>query len=308
MGPTERKPRKALMTNMPSAPDSPTIFVVHGHNLAAKNVMVQFIRATGVHPRLFSDVVRAKAGTASILEIVESGLRGAFEGQNAIVVLLTPDDHAVPSTGGRAGSCWQPRQNVIFEAGFAYALGHERTYLTALGDVCLGSDLEGQHLIRLDTQDGLDRLETNLRRIKGEQVPKARLKKWLPRFKACVEPHWEYFDELADLERELKNCEIGNKSLYEILRRAVATQRGVDWAQAATPEDLIMAVYQKFDSRHTDAAYWWLVVLGVFRFQDALGTWWNDETWYESFDYTKLTARGRALLRKIHAETSRKPH
>jgi hypothetical protein len=64
------------MTNMPSAPDSPTVFVVHGHNLAARDVLVQFIRATGVRPKSFSDVVRGKAGTASILEIVESGLRG----------------------------------------------------------------------------------------------------------------------------------------------------------------------------------------------------------------------------------------
>jgi hypothetical protein len=195
---------------------------------------------------------------------------------------------------------------VIFEAGFAYALGHERTYLTVLGDVCLGSDMEGQHLIRLDNQDGLNRLETNLRRIKGEPVPKARLKKWLPRFEACVKPHWEHFDELADLEWELKNCAIGNQSLYGILRRAIAAERAVDWTQAVTPKDLIMAVYQKFNFLYTDSAYWWLLVLGVFRSQDALGTAWYDENWNESYEHSKMTARGRALVRKIHAETSQK--
>jgi hypothetical protein len=86
---------------------------------------------------------------------------------------------------------------------------------------------------------------------------------------------------------------------------AILRNRSV--ASASTSRALGHAAYQKFDSRVTDAALLVVVSAGVFRFQDALGTWWTDETLYESFQYTKMTARGRTLVRKIHAETSSRP-
>jgi hypothetical protein len=48
---------------------------------------------------------------------------------------------------------WQPRPNVIFEAGMALALEEQRTILVILGKVPLPSDLHGRHFIRLDNSN-----------------------------------------------------------------------------------------------------------------------------------------------------------
>ena len=79
----------------------------------------------------------------------------AFEETQAVVVLLTPDEHvrlrseiAGPDddTAGRL----QARANVLFEAGMAMAKDADRTILVEVGAHCSFSDITGRHLLRMD--------------------------------------------------------------------------------------------------------------------------------------------------------------
>lgn len=86
-------------------------------------------------------------------EVVREGLRRA----QAMVVLFTPDEYAALRPGlyensdsGEDKQRWQPRPNVILEAGMALALDERRTILVVLGRVPLPSDLHGRLFISLD--------------------------------------------------------------------------------------------------------------------------------------------------------------
>ena len=72
-------------------PDSREVFVVHGRNLAARNALFTFLRAIGLHPLEWSEVLQFTGKTVPYVgEILDT----AFSRAHAIVVLFTPDDEA----------------------------------------------------------------------------------------------------------------------------------------------------------------------------------------------------------------------
>jgi predicted nucleotide-binding protein len=84
-------------------------------------------------------------------------VRAGMDRAQAVIVLFTPDEYAAlrPSLSNDNDSendkeHWQPRSNVIFEAGMAWALGQNRTILVILGKVPLPSDLHGILFTRLN--------------------------------------------------------------------------------------------------------------------------------------------------------------
>lgn len=111
------------------------VFLVHGHDEAAKQAVARFLEQLRLSPVLLSE--RPNEGR-TIIEKFEHNADVAYA-----VVLLTPDDRAVPDADG-SETRPRARQNVILELG--YFIGRlSRAHVCALykGSVELPSDLHG---------------------------------------------------------------------------------------------------------------------------------------------------------------------
>lgn len=131
---------------------SKKVFVVEGRNKKMNNAMFTFLTAVGLEPIEWEEA-RALTGTATpyIGEIIEK----AFLKAQAIIVLLTDDEECKLRNNLQTEKNdhimrYQPRANVIFEAGAAFAYNPERTILVKIGDVSLWSDIEGRHVVHMD--------------------------------------------------------------------------------------------------------------------------------------------------------------
>jgi predicted nucleotide-binding protein/uncharacterized SAM-dependent methyltransferase len=125
------------------------VFVVHGRNQAARDAMYSFLRALDLEPITWdSAVALTTKATPTTLEIVKAGLDAA----RCTVVLMTGDDSArLRPEYGQEPLLAQPRPNVLFEAGWALAIGgQERTVLVRFGGLREFSDISGLNFIELD--------------------------------------------------------------------------------------------------------------------------------------------------------------
>ena len=135
-------------------PDPRVVFVVHGRNADARSALFDFLRAVGLHPLEWSELVlRTGKPSPYIGEILEQ-----LKHAQATVVLMTPDDEAQlrePLRGGGDAAhetelTPQARPNVLFEAGMAMAHNEDRTILVELGTLRPFSDIAGRFTVRLD--------------------------------------------------------------------------------------------------------------------------------------------------------------
>ena len=150
---------KALVpTTTPPKNNSPdndfrrSIMVVYGQDENTRRDVFTFLRALHLLPIEWNDAVRQTGKAAPYVgEILEA----AFSMAQAFLVLMTPDEQAVlrpelrkATLDGNVG--FQPRPNVILEAGMALATDEARTILVSTGPLRGMSDLDGRHVIRLD--------------------------------------------------------------------------------------------------------------------------------------------------------------
>jgi predicted nucleotide-binding protein len=145
--------------------ENPTqVMVVHGQDQDAASAMFDWLRAVGLRPREWSQLVRAtQKGSPFIGDVLEI----AFRESQAVVVVFTPDELVSlrPEISG-ADFAWrlQARPNVLFEAGMALATHSDRTILVVLGPQELPTDLSGRHYVWLrgpaDLREIAQRLET----------------------------------------------------------------------------------------------------------------------------------------------------
>lgn len=166
----QMEPRRVAAGGNPS-----TVMVVHGQDEAASQALFDWLRAVGLKPREWSQLVHASGSGSPFIGDV---LKQAFRDAQAVVVLFTPDEHAALRGGlGQGQPEWrlQARPNVLFEAGMAFASHPEQTVLVVLGDQELPSDLAGRHYVRLGTPQALRDLARRLERagcpvdLTGEQ-------------------------------------------------------------------------------------------------------------------------------------------
>ncbi len=139
---------------MTDAPDPRKVFVVYGRDEAARVAMFGFLRAIGLLPMEWSEIV-ALTGSASpyIGEVLEAGFKHA----QAVVVLLSGDDKARlrkkllkkrdPDYERKLTP--QARPNVLFEAGMAFGTHPKRTLLVQTGKLRPFSDVIGRHVVRM---------------------------------------------------------------------------------------------------------------------------------------------------------------
>lgn len=116
-----------------AAAPSRNIFIVHGHDEAARQTVARFIERIGLEAIILSE--QANQGRTVIEKIEAHGDVGFA------VVLLTPDD-----VGGKGADSLRPRarQNVLLELGYFIALlGRERVCTLAKGDLEIPTDFAG---------------------------------------------------------------------------------------------------------------------------------------------------------------------
>jgi predicted nucleotide-binding protein len=120
------------------------VFVVHGHDQAAREKIARFLERLEFEPIILHE--QASRGR-TVIEKVEAHSDVGFA-----VVLLTPDDE-----GCEKGGTPRPRarQNVVLELG--YFLGRlGRTHVCAMkrGELEIPSDFEGVVYVPFDSSDG----------------------------------------------------------------------------------------------------------------------------------------------------------
>jgi predicted nucleotide-binding protein len=131
------------------------IFVVYGRNLRARDAMFAFLRALGLEPLEWGQLVaETTTGTPYVGDVLDAGFATAA----GVVVLLTPDDEARLRSSLRepveptheSKLTGQARPNVLFEAGIAFGRHPKRTIIVELGALRPFSDLGGRHTIVLN--------------------------------------------------------------------------------------------------------------------------------------------------------------
>jgi predicted nucleotide-binding protein len=148
----------------PLVEDPTNVMVVHGQDSFATRALFDWLRAIGLKPREWGQLVNS-AGEAS--PFIGRVLERAFAEAQAVVVLFTPDEHVrlrEPLSTEPSGWRLQSRPNVLFEAGMAFATHPTRSVLVVLGPQDLPSDLAGRHYVRVrssaDLQDLARRLQS----------------------------------------------------------------------------------------------------------------------------------------------------
>jgi predicted nucleotide-binding protein len=122
------------------------VFVVHGHDDAAKQGLARFLEQIGLEAVILHE--QPNRGRTIIEKFEECADQVGFA-----VVLLTPDDLGAAKVDTNQNA--RVRQNVVFELGyFVGKLGRGKTCLLRKGDVEMPSDLFGVIYTDLDLHDG----------------------------------------------------------------------------------------------------------------------------------------------------------
>jgi predicted nucleotide-binding protein len=126
------------------------VMVIYGHDKQANNALFAWLRAIGLQPREWTQLIRATgSGSPFIGEVLDAALRDV----QAVVAFFTPDEYVTAAGAGNHQGRFQARPNVLIEAGMALITHPTRTIFAVLGDQELPSDLAGRHYIRLSHHD-----------------------------------------------------------------------------------------------------------------------------------------------------------
>lgn len=118
------------------ATENKKVFIVHGQNEAKKLELKDFLAKLALDPVILHQ--QNDLGKTIIEKFEFYASQCAFA-----VVLLTPDDQAIPANSSVEGK-WRARQNVIMELGWFMAkLGRERVLLLHQGELEIPSDILG---------------------------------------------------------------------------------------------------------------------------------------------------------------------
>ena len=119
------------------------IFVVHGHDEAAKHAVARFIEKLGLRAIVLHE--QADGGRTIIEKLEEESSEVGFA-----VVLLTPDDIGAPGDQPHSIKS-RARQNVVFELGFFVGrLDRNRVCVLHKGDVDIPTDYQGVIYVPMD--------------------------------------------------------------------------------------------------------------------------------------------------------------
>lgn len=111
------------------------------------------------------------------------------------------------------------------------------------------------------------------------------------------------YDEIKSLQSTLHNQMIEETCLLKIVRSAVKIAQVKDW-NGKSAKVLMTAVERAGYSEEADDAFWWLIVNGVFEYQQIDHFQVDDEdNWRKNAHLTTLAERGVFLLNSISRKT-----
>jgi predicted nucleotide-binding protein len=145
-GPPGTGPRPAPDTATTFADDRKAVMVIYGHDTPANQALFAWLRAIGLRPREWSQLIQA-SGSAS--PFIGEVLNKALHDVQAVIAFFTPDEYVTSSEADQSKGRFQARPNVLIEAGMALIAHPTRTIIAVLGDQELPSDLAGRHYVRL---------------------------------------------------------------------------------------------------------------------------------------------------------------
>ena len=132
------------------------IFIVYGHDTAARNELELTLRRMGFSPVVLGNV---PAGGETIIEKLETYIGQSGKAKYACV-LLTPDDEG-HRTGAATEKKYRARQNVVLELGMVLArLGRKRVAILRKKTVEQPSDIDG--LIYIPFDEHIDEIKVKL--------------------------------------------------------------------------------------------------------------------------------------------------
>ncbi len=132
------------------------IFLVHGRDIKEKNSLTTYLKTINIEIIEWEQaVVMTGNPSATTLDIIKAG----FNNAQAVLVLFTPDEEVKLRdellSDAKREKGFQPRPNVIFEAGLAFATHPNRTILISMGsDIRPVSDISGINFVRFDHSHG----------------------------------------------------------------------------------------------------------------------------------------------------------
>ncbi len=127
------------------AKGSSNVFIVHGHDLGARDSVARFIQALKLNPVILDE--QANQGKT----IIEKFEQHADDGVGFAVVVITPDD--VGGVAGTDAKDLKPRarQNIIFELGYFFGrLGRQCVVALYQSGIELPSDIAGVLYVPFD--------------------------------------------------------------------------------------------------------------------------------------------------------------
>lgn len=128
-----------------AAPTNTKVFIVHGHDEAARETMARFIEKLGLDPIILHEQA---SGGRTIIEKLEH-----YGNVGYAIVLLTPDDEGKAKKEGEVRD--RARQNVILELGYFIGyLGRRRVCALHRGSVEIPTDYLGVLFVQLDEGGG----------------------------------------------------------------------------------------------------------------------------------------------------------
>lgn len=148
-----RVPSAGTGTNAGINRSSDKVFIVHGRDMRPVDVLKKYLLFLGLHMIPWSEAVKLTGKSQPhTFDIVKAGMDHAA----AIIVIFSPDDLArvkdefsSPDSPDR-NLQGQARQNVILEAGMAYALAPERTIFLKSAETREISDISGFNWVKLN--------------------------------------------------------------------------------------------------------------------------------------------------------------
>ena len=138
---------EALTPNKPETPmDKSKVFIVHGHDTAAKAEAARFVENLGFKAIILHE--QASSGQ-TIIEKIEENTNVGFG-----IVLYTPCDLG-RSKEGKDQLEPRARQNVVFEHGYLIGkIGRKNVCALVKGDIETPNDISGVVYIKMDEGDG----------------------------------------------------------------------------------------------------------------------------------------------------------
>lgn len=144
----------AAVVTAPRADHARNVFVVHGRDEPAREALFAFLRALGLRPMEWEDLVAATGQASPFLGEV---IARALPYTQAVVVLMTPEDvvRLHPELRGpneappEHGWALQARPNVLLELGMALVTHPDRTLIVVAGEQRPVSDIGGRNFVRM---------------------------------------------------------------------------------------------------------------------------------------------------------------